>query len=264
MAYGKEDLIGRWSMDKLAFLEMYLPAYLRATRTSKQRFYIDGFAGKGKWVNRSTGEVVDGSAAIALRYADRFTHLYFVEYSQERAENLHRLIEKHNAQSKATVFNGDCNEELPNIIKRINRFAPTFVFLDPSKDQLRWSTIEKIAPWKTELFILFPLNMTLIRYLPRHGILKPWAYDHLDAVFGTRQWEDLYRTKHRGELAYSLLNLYTQRLQELGYEHVNVSRIFKNDYGQRLYYMIWVGKHPIGKKIMDKVFEQQPGQLELF
>lgn len=264
MAYGEQDVIGRWSIDKLSFLEKYIPAYLRATGRSYQRYYIDGFAGKGKWIHKNTGELVDGSPAIVLKHADKFTHLHFIEYDDIRANQLKELVSYYNATNKVTVHVGDCNEVIPTVLQRINLRAPSFVFLDPSKDQLKWETISTLSKWKTELFILFPLNMTLLRFLPRHGNIHPWAPDRLTPLFGTDEWEYLYKSVPRYELAHSLLELYTQRLKNLGYDHINISRIFKNDNGQRLYYMIWVGKHPIGKKIMDSIFEQQPGQLELF
>lgn len=264
MSYGEHDVIGRWSIDKLSFLEKYIPAYLRATSRSYQRFYIDGFAGKGRWIHKNTGESVDGSPAIVLRNAEKFTHLHFIECDPVRAEQLNELVGYYKATNKTTVHIGDCNETIPKIMQKINYKAPSFVFLDPSKDQLKWSTISTLSQWKTELFILFPLNMTLLRFLPRHGNIHPWAPKRLTPLFGTEEWKSLYDNVPRHDLAQALLNLYTNRLRSLGYNHINVSRIFKNDNGQRLYYMIWVGKHPIGKKIMDTVFEQQPGQLELF
>jgi len=264
MAYGEKDFIGRWSLGKLAFLERYLPAYLRATKPALHRYYIDGFAGRGKWIDKSTGKSVDGSAAIALQHIDKFTHLYFIEYEDERAENLRSLISSYGATQKATVYVGDCNEYLPLIMRRIHYKAPTFVFLDPSSDQLQWKSIELLSKWKTELFILFPLNMTLIRYLPRRGAQEKWATERLDKVFGTREWENIYKNKDRLYLTSELLNLYTSRLKNLGYDHINISDIFKSDTGQSLYYMIWVGKHPVGKKIMDTIFEKQSPQLKLF
>lgn len=264
MAYGEEDKIGRWSIDKLAFLEKYIPAYLNATKKSWQRYYIDGFAGQGRWIHNKTGKVVDGSPAIVLKHAEQFTHLHFVEYDHDRANQLIELVKQFNATHKATIHVGDCNKKIPEIMQGIHKKAPCFVFLDPSKHSLHWPTIVVLSKWRTELFILFPLNMTLIRFLPRHGQLKPWAADHLNPVFGTNEWETIYREVPRYMLAQSLLDLYTERLKDLGYEFINISRIFKSDRGQKLYYMIWVGKHPVGKKIMDSVFLQQPGQLELF
>lgn len=266
MAYGKEDVIGNWSLDKLEFLKKYIPAYLKATAKATHKYYIDGFAGRGKWIERNSGKIIDGSAAIALKYADLFTHIHLVEFEEERAEQLKKIAFECNAVKKTTIHIGDCNHHLPHIINTIHDKSPTFIFLDPSSDQLHWSTIVTLSKKRTELFILFPLNMTILRYLPKNGLLKPWAREHLDPLFGSNEWEAIYRTARlrRGELAQALLDLYTKNLQALGYKHINISRIFKNDGGQRLYYMIWVGKHPVGKKIMDTIFEQQPGQLELF
>jgi three-Cys-motif partner protein len=214
--------------------------------------------------SQKTGQKVSGSPAIALQYAEQFTHLYFVEYDPQRAESLRSLIHSNGAEHKATVFTGDCNVYLHTIIERIHPKAPTFVFLDPSAAQLHWTTVQKLADWRTELFILFPLNMTILRLLPKNGQLQEGSRDRLNAVFGTNEWERIYKEKSRTYLISELLNLYTKRLVELGYDHVIKSEVFKSDTGQKLYYMIWVGKHPVGKKIMDHVFEQQDPQLKLF
>ncbi|UNC91644.1 hypothetical protein [Candidatus Contubernalis alkaliaceticus] len=50
MGYGKNELVGEWSKEKLKYLQAYLPAYTNATQKARQKFYIDGFAGKGDWL----------------------------------------------------------------------------------------------------------------------------------------------------------------------------------------------------------------------
>ncbi len=267
MAYGEEAQIGRWSIDKLDFLQRYLPAYLSVTKKAMHRYYVDGFAGRGEWINKSNGQKVDGSTVIALQQARKFTHLFFVEADEERAENLRNLARIHNAIDNTTVLVGDCNELLGSIMQRIHPRAPTFVFLDPSADQVKWSTIQTLSGWRTELFILFPLNMTLIRYMPKHRAIDDWARDRLDSFFGCNEWEDIYNKFNgysRTRLMNELINLFMRRLRELGYEYTGISDVFRNDSGQKLYYMIWVGKNELGDRIMSAVLRQQGEQLLLF
>lgn len=216
------------------------------------------------WINKKTEQRVPGSAAIALKHSDEFTHMFFIEKNSRRAERLRSLIHDHNADNKASVLIGDCNELMPSILSKIHPSAPTFVFLDPSALQLRWKTIEVLSRWKTELLILFPLRMAILRLLPTSGQLQEWARERLNAVFWTNEWEKLYHGRHRTYVRRDLLKLYTDRLTALGYPYVLKSDIFKSDSGRLLYYLIWVGKHPVGKKIMDHVFEHQSPQLKLF
>jgi three-Cys-motif partner protein len=74
--------VGEWTKDKLKILTSYLPAYLTATTSTLERFYIDGFAGPGLNRLASTGELVDGSPLIALdalaSNGTKFTKLFFI------------------------------------------------------------------------------------------------------------------------------------------------------------------------------------------
>ncbi|WP_169332844.1 three-Cys-motif partner protein TcmP [Effusibacillus pohliae] len=265
MGYGsKENTIGQWSIDKLAFLERYLPAYLKATKTALHRYYIDGFAGRGEWIHRETKEKVAGSATIAFKYAEQFTKLHFCELEEDRVQDLKKLAKQHNVTDKVQFHQGDCNIVLPSIMRSIHPTAPTFVFLDPSGDHIHWSTIETLALWRTELFILYPYHMTLLRYLPRDPRRQEgFQKERLNKFFGTDEWEEIYRCKPRTYLLFGLLDLYTRRLQEVGYPYCYVSKCFKSTTGQKLYYMIWVGKHKAGKNIMDWVYKQQSNQISL-
>lgn len=265
MAYGeKENTVGEWSIDKLAFLDRYLPVFAKAAQKAKHRYYIDAFAGNGEWLHRETGAYVEGSASIALRNVSGFTRQFFVEMDDGRVNNLKGLVDKFKAHDKADVLQGDTNKVLPTLMQKIHKKAPTFVFLDPSGDQLHWSTIECLSEWKTELFILYPYHMTIQRYLPVDKTKQAnWQKERLNNFFGTNEWFEIYQSKPREYLLFDLLELYTKRLESLGYEYRNVSKCFKSHTGQSLYYMIWVGKHPVGKKIMDWVFEKQDPQLSL-
>jgi three-Cys-motif partner protein len=266
MGYGdKQNTIGEWSIDKLSFIKKYLPIYSKATQKALHRYYIDAFAGNGEWIHRVKGGKVPGSATIALENISGFTNQFFIEMDDARVANLYRLIESFDAKDKAKIYQGDCNTVLPNILMKIHKKAPAFVFLDPSADQVEWETIEFLSKWKTELFILYPYHITIQRFLPKNkNSLKDWQRERLNKFFGTNKWEDIYMEKHRDYLCFELLELYTNNLRNIGYSYANISEVFKTPGGQKLYFMIWVGKSPVGKKLMDWVFQQQQVQMSLF
>jgi len=147
--------IGPWTRDKLKVLREYLPGYLQAATRARERIYIDGFAGPGVNVLKTTGEEVEGSPLIALgaraRNATAFSRLYFIEQSAVLAAQLRKRVEEAGGSSRATVICGDVNIELPSIVKGLPTQSPIFVFLDPQGIDPRWETIEAIAPWRTEL-----------------------------------------------------------------------------------------------------------------
>lgn len=265
MAYGENyDEIGQWSVEKLKFIEDYLPSFTRATKTAMQRYYIDCFAGKGRWIHKDTKKIIDGSPAISLKYKDEFTKLFFIEMDEKRCNKLKELVDENNCHN-AEIINGDCNIEIANVLKRIHPRSPTFVFVDPSADQVHFSTMEILSKWKTELFILFPYQMTLRRYLPKDkSKLGEWQIERLNSFFGSNEWLNIYKTCSRKYLLSKLLDLYTNNLKKLGYEFVHISQVFQMENGPELYMMIWVGKSPVGEKIMKKVYEKQYDQLSLF
>ncbi|WP_153123215.1 three-Cys-motif partner protein TcmP [Peribacillus tepidiphilus] len=265
MAYGEHyDEIGQWSVDKLKFIEDYLPHYLRATKKAYHRYYIDCFAGKGKWIHKDTKQIIDGSPAISMKYKDQFTKLFYIEMDTDRCKSLEELVKENNCIN-AEIINGDCNIEIEGILNRIHPRAPTFVFVDPSADQVSFLMMEKLSKWKTELFILFPYQMTIRRYLPVNiKSLTDWGVERLNKFFGTNEWINIYKTTSRNYLLDKMLKFYTNRLKDLGYEYIHISDVFKVHGGPDLYMMIWVGKHPVGEKIMRKVYENQKEQLSLF
>lgn len=257
MGYGRKDnTIGPWSLEKLEFIRMYLPAFAKATRKALHRYYIDAFAGAGEWYRRDDfTQKVEGSVAIALQHANMFTKLYFIEQKSDRVEKLKDLVRRSNV-TNAIVIHGDSNKEIPEILKSIHREAPTFVFLDPSGDHVEWKTVEILSKWRTELFILYPWNMTLVRYLKRDKNILPPYRERLNRFFGTDMWYQIYINYHRDYLFHEMLNLYVKRLKDLGYKYINISDVFETPDGTKLYYMIWAGKKEVAKKIMDWVYHK--------
>lgn len=265
MAYGeKEGTIGDWSIQKLKFIEDYLPSFIKATNKALHRYYIDCFAGKGTWIHRDSGETVDGSPSISMKYSNDFTKLFFIEFNPERTTELEQLANDKGC-TNYEIFTGDCNVEIEKILNKIHNRAPTFVFIDPSADQVTFDMMRTLSKWKTELFILYPYQMTIRRYLPKNkATLKEWQKKRLNKFFGSEEWLPIYLESDRTYLLSRLLEFYTDNLKNLGYEYVHTSDIFQMDSGPELYMMIWVGKHPVGSKIMKRVYENQSAQLSLF
>ncbi|WP_044736628.1 three-Cys-motif partner protein TcmP [Geobacillus kaustophilus] len=266
MAYGEKDnLIGSWSLDKLEFLRKYLPIYIKATSKAIHRYYVDCFAGRGKWIEKESLKEVDGSVSISLDYSGDFTKLFYIELNEDRVKDIEKLASVKSPKRNYEIIKGDCNVMIRKVMPQIHPKAPTFVFIDPSSDQVKWSTIEYLSKWRTELFILYPYQMTIRRYLPKDtSKIQSWQIERLNDFFGTNLWYDIYINHRRTYLLSKLLDLYTNRLKEIGYKYVNVSDVFKKPSGPDLYYMIWVGKHKAGNEIMKWVYEQQNPQLSLF
>lgn len=238
---------GPWAKDKLKLLDLYLPGYLQATTKTLDRIYIDAFAGPGRNQIRGSDEIVDGSPLLALdavaSNGSRFTKLYFIEQDEETAQELREVIARR-GDPRAEVITGDTNIELPRLVRSLNPRAPTFVLLDTESIDPAWTTIEAIAPWRTELLINFPLGMAINRN-PDSG--------KVDAYFGTDAWRDHWERRDvRG-----LLDLYKDNLRNLGYVHqIDDDRLVKSSSGSHLYYLIPVSKVKPAANIWSWVFRQ--------
>jgi three-Cys-motif partner protein len=196
--------------------------------------------------------MIDGSPLIAMKSSakngTKFTRLYFIENSARSIEELRALT---SMDRRCEVIPGDVNDELPKLMRRIHRRAPTFIFLDTAGIEPRWNTIQAIAPWQIELLINFPLGMSLNR---NPDSVKTEAY------FGTREFYPFLRYRGLGK-ARALLDLYKNRLASLGLTHTTADdRLIQTRNGRRLYYLVFVGKHPAGERIMTSVFKQPDAQ----
>lgn len=56
-----------WTRNKLEILAGYLPAFNRASQTSRERIYLDLMAGQPENIDRDMGEKFDGSSLIAMK-----------------------------------------------------------------------------------------------------------------------------------------------------------------------------------------------------
>ncbi len=243
--------VGPWTREKLRFLTQYLPLYLQATTKALERVYIDGFAGPGTNRVENVSEVIDGSPLIAMdaRSANEttFDRLFFIERDPETASELRGVLNTRADKRRAEVIEGDVNVELPRLIQRLPKRSPTFIFLDTQGIEPKWTTIEAVSPWQTELLINFPFGMAINR--------NPDSQKVAD-YFGTPEWRPIWDSPEPG--GQRLLDLYKNRLRSLGYGYaMEFDPLITARGGQRLYYLVFVSKVEPGKRIM-KWVQSQP------
>ena len=252
--------VGDWTLDKLKILEQYLPAYLSATQRAIERIYIDAFAGPGQNLLNRSGRVIDGSPLIALNASGPkgtvFDRLFFIENDLEAVSELNQLLSSHDKRNRAKVIPGDVNQKLPELMAELSKRSPTFIFIDPEGIDPRWSTIEAVVPWQTELLINFPLGMSIKRNLTSRKVVD---------YFGTQNVDSLLK-QAVSNIDRPLLDFYKERLRTIGYGfQVEDERLVKTSSNQSLYYLIFAGKVDVGKRIMESVFGQPDatGQIRM-
>ena len=94
------DEIGIWSEVKLAIVREYAAAYSKIMEAWRRNrierlswIYIDGYAGPGYHVSKTTGDVVDGSPVIAMNIQPPFHEYHFIDTNPARAKQLREIAD---------------------------------------------------------------------------------------------------------------------------------------------------------------------------
>ncbi len=204
---------GEWTKEKLSIIDNYLGAYSIALKNQRvKKVYIDGFAGSGKTelksknanenndyffqINENTPAqkdndylTIDGSALLSLKY--NFDEYYFLELDTKRIEKLKENIQLSysHKMEKVHFINGDCNQTLPNVLKKTTKYDRCLMFLDPYALELKWETLELIAKHENvDLWYLFPLSM--LRLMEKSRNITDGNKQKITSILGTDDWFD--------------------------------------------------------------------------
>jgi three-Cys-motif partner protein len=259
VTFADDKEVGEWSVLKLKFLQSYLTSYLVATKRAKHKYYIDCFAGDTEYIHKSTKQLVEGSSKIVLNIDKSFDAYYFIEMDPQRIQQLEKVRDIY-PYKNINIYQGDCNEKLPNILENIEKKSPTFIFFDTDGVHIKWETLIKASQWRTEFLINFPFNMSIKRNLPTDiSKLKPSFKTTLTEFYGTDEWYNIYSSASipQSRKNNMLISLYVNNLKTLGFKYVIISPPFCNQTGAILYYLIFAGNNPVGEKIMGHVFNKQ-------
>jgi three-Cys-motif partner protein len=266
----REDLIGKWSVEKLELLRKYLEAYLKILTNQpwcRGYEYIDAFAGTGKPKTREEQKFVDGSPRIALNLSPPFTQYHFIEQTDWRVEKLQKMRKDFPVRSIA-IYHGDCNrilreQILPQLPYESKKRA--IAFIDPFGMQFDWQTMEALASVRTvESVLNFPvmaINRGVLRKNP--DMISETAKNRLDQFWGTADWMvDLYeeeQTLFGPEIVKKQLSgkefgrAFKKRLEEI-FPQCSNPILMANRKNAPLYCLIFAGHNATGKKIAEDIF----------
>lgn len=262
---------GLWALDKLSFLEEFMPAALQVTTRKHHRWYVDLFAGPGRNACVKPWREWAGSPILALQVASpaawsvHFTHAVLVNKNRHDHAALGRRIDHLRKdgsclipESSVEQPHGDSNAMIPAIMRAIHKKAYALVVADiTAPKQLPWKSIRMIKEQghkSVDLYMLFPLEMGITRMLP-HDLdgIQP-NEKTLDDFFGTRDWRPIWergRTEGRsGEMRRDLLEFYMERLRTLGaWKYVSEVRNVKRAGSATLYRMLFATDDPAAARI---------------
>lgn len=284
-----EDIIGRWSEEKLDLLAKYLKAYSTIMNEQKKSwlrsyYYIDAFAGSVRPRAKDDEQrYIEGSPLRALQTEPGFDGYWFVDVSPRRIERVERLREEF-PNCTIEIRQGNCNEVLRNdIIPRLPYSSKqrAFVFLDPYGLQIDWETVRELASTRTcDIFVNFSV-MGVTRLLPRDQSPEPEVVEQLSKVMGSADWITQIYQEPRGtqldlfgnqEPSLSrdtipsewLARLYTDHLRSL-FPHVSEPVLMRNSTNSALYALCLASHNRTAINITNDIFKRHERlrQLEI-
>jgi three-Cys-motif partner protein len=251
-------------------LRDYSQAYaqiLGSQRYIRHYAYIDGFAGAGSHVSKTTGKEIEGSPAIALRVQPPFSHYHFIDLSGKRVDRLRRLAAGY---ANVTVYEGDCNSVLLNQVFpecRYDQYRRALCLLDPYDLNPSWSVVETAGRMQSiEIFLNFMImdaNMNVLKKNP--DAILPLQAQRMTEFWGDDSWRKIAYTTHRGLFGDieskttndAIVAAYRNRLLEVaGFKCVPEPMPMRNSTGSIIYYLFFASNNKTGDKIARAVFKK--------
>jgi len=267
---GGFDEIGYWSELKLEIVRRYAQEYSRILSAqwgpSFHHVYVDGFAGAGFNVSKTSGELVPGSPLNALRIRPSFSGFYLVDLDGGKASLLRDIVGE---QENVHIYEGDCNailvqEVFPEV--RYEDYRRGLCLLDPYGLDLNWSVIRAAGQARSiENFLNFPV-MDMNRNVPwsnPEGV-DPAQVERLSRFWGDSSWrEAAYSTKRNlfgwpmKEPNEVVAEEFRRRLLNVaGFKHVPKPIPMRNSKGAVVYYLFFASQKPVAEKIVRDIFSR--------
>ncbi|MGE0446592.1 MAG: three-Cys-motif partner protein TcmP [Vicinamibacterales bacterium] len=263
------DEIGYWSEVKLAIVQQYSKAYstILARQPYLKHLYIDGFAGAGTHLSKTSGQLVPGSPLNALVVEPRFTELHFIDLDGGRADRLRELAAE---DDRVTVYEGDCNEVLlQKVFPRCQYkdYRRGLCLLDPYGLNVDWVVLQQAGQMRSiDLFFSFMIgdaNRNVFWRDPSR--VAPDQAARMDRAWGDSSWRNAaYRSEGPNLFGDEVLvkrenadiaEAFRLRLQNVaGFAQVPQPMPMRNSKGAVIYYLYFATHNEAGARIAKHIF----------
>jgi three-Cys-motif partner protein len=239
---------------KYSILRKYLLACKRFSDKYENFVYVETHGGTGEVIDYGTGRRVDGSVLIAAKVQPSFP-CHVVEIDPQRYEALRRAVQPY---PHVRTYHGDCNALIDTILRQIPRGRVfVFCFMDPDGlvykdvDQLRWTTVEKVACFpRTEVLINVPMQAIMRAAGAAKNDGRDWG--SLTRFFGTTRWSKYEPGDYRG-----LVRLYVSERLEGRYKYIGAILVRAEKTRAPVYYLVYGTNSEVGAKIMRDIFKKE-------
>ena len=262
---------------KLNILNNYLSAWAKIFGKQdwcKSIYYIDCFAGRGKYHNDGGLNVIDGSPLIALKIAKIFKEkynkklvCYFAENDVEVFNELQNFADVFKTNVDFECTQGDINNVIDNVLTKIPRGNPVFFFLDPKGINIKRETLEK-------MLAIPNIKEFLINYIQK-GVERCYAFGkksdeglpidiqkravsnlkRIQDFFGS-DWQYLTDNEKRNLKVYlNVIVSFNKKSSPKNQLKAKVIDIYYNK-NRNKYYLIFLSRNKRASKIIDDIYKK--------
>jgi three-Cys-motif partner protein len=212
------------------------------------------FCGPGRSKIRTTGKYIDGSPVAAFKKANsegslaRFTDMHISDADTDLLGSAEARLSRLGAPVHPTP--GPASIAIPQIVKRLNTSGLHFAFLDPyNLGSLSFDLFESLAKLKRIDIIVHVSLSDLQRNADRYTSAAHGEFDRF--VPG---WRDRLQTDtNQSTLRAAIIEYWSEKVMSLGLPRAEHCELFKGPNNQRLYWLIFLSKHPLAHSLWSKI-----------
>ncbi len=250
------DRMHEWSDRKLKLLENYVEPAAKILRSFNQIYYVDGFAGRGKYLDGASGSPIR-IAELSQKFEREQKPYSFKCINVEENAEYFASLEAETAKFGRIVQNihGRFADNLDRILCLIND-QPAIFFLDPFGIKgIEWSAVRKII-WRkapTDLWVRF--DHLYAQRLDGNYEVNVKKFDNLPSLFGIQDESCLHDLLSAGntpeERIRDCMELYRKQL-EVEFKKAKKGSGYANSYAIKSlkemdkYYLMFASAHEKG------------------
>lgn len=279
---------------KLVILDKYIRAWAKilfkqweehkSFKYFKKIYYVDCFAGRGKYHKGGKVDNIDGSPLIGLKCAVQLQQEFnnqvelnciFIEKDPQNSTKLESFCKPFSKKVNCKIYkNSDVNKIISDIVKKIGTNA-AFFFIDPYRlSELDCETIKTIVKKKgaKDIIVNYVCGakrvVGAIKAMIEKGEITDKTYKLIQSIEKFHTLPVLKKCLNKTDR--EKLELWSKTIfDETDLKHRVIYEMMSSSKKEAVYYLLFASRKQVAKKIMKDIFEKEDmveydGQTRLF
>jgi three-Cys-motif partner protein len=264
--------IGDWGLEKYRLLHLYSQLFSASMKNKWDcRVYIDLFAGSGRSHIKGTRRIVAGSPLIALEVDPIFDKYILCEKDPDKLSVLQTRVSRDYSYPDVEFQDGDANQHIDQIIKRIPQYAKdfkvlSFCFVDPyNLKDLVFKTIDRLCTRFVDFLVLIATDMDAVRNVTTYELPENTV---VETFLGLPNWRAEWRTAkaNRESFSFYLMKCFSNQMEARRYIQVPIEAtklVRSTEKNLPLYRLALFTRHERGKSHWEQALKYSDDQLGL-